>query len=106
MTKTFLLEVSNDNEFLGLLEGNEVLVSTVEQPRSNGKDLAVFEAARERFISPFTCFGEQIMLLGERIQLVREHQVKIVGKVIKRSFEGKEKAIAFADATAELIHAL
>lgn len=41
MTKTFLLEVSNDNEFLELLEGDVVLVSTVEQPRSNGKVLAL-----------------------------------------------------------------
>lgn len=96
----FKLEVSNDNNYLGLLEGDEVLVSTVEQPRSNGKDLAVFEAAGERFISSFTRFGNQIMLLGERIRVVREHQVKIVGKVIERSFEGKEKAEAFADATA------
>lgn len=100
MTNTIILEIANDNEFLGLLEGDEVLVSTVEQPRSNGKDLAVFEAAGECFISTFTRFGTQIMLLGERIQVVREHQVKIVGKVIERSFEGKEKAAAFADATA------
>lgn len=28
MTKTFLLKVSNDNEFLGLLEDDEALVST------------------------------------------------------------------------------
>ncbi len=35
----------------------------------------------------------------------REHQVKIIGKVISGSFEIKEKAAAFADATAELIHA-
>lgn len=97
MTKTFLLEVSNDNEFLGLLEGNEVLVSTVEQPRNNGNDLAVFEAARECLV---LSLAYQIMLLGERIQVVREHQVRIVGKVIERSCEGKEKAITFADATA------
>lgn len=101
----FKLEITNDNEFLGLLEGDEVLVSTVEQPRGNGKDLAVFEAAGERFISPFTHFGNQIMLLGKRIQVVREHQVKIIGKVIDGSFERKEKAAAFADATAELIQA-
>ncbi|WP_427107950.1 hypothetical protein [Lysinibacillus xylanilyticus] len=95
MTNTIILEVTNDNEFLGLLEGDEVLVSTAEQPQSNGKDLAVFEAAGEHFVSTFTRFGNQIMLLGERIQVVREHQVKIVGKVIKRSFEGKEKAAAW-----------
>ncbi|KOP72395.1 hypothetical protein AMS59_15810 [Lysinibacillus sp. FJAT-14745] len=53
----FKLEIANDNEFLGLLEGDEVLVSTVEQPRSNGKDLAVFKAAGERFVSTFTRFG-------------------------------------------------
>jgi len=40
------------------------------------------------------------MLLDEHIQKVREHQVKIIGKVIERSFEGKEIAAAFADATA------
>ncbi|MDM5246332.1 hypothetical protein [Lysinibacillus sp. G4S2] len=96
----FKLEISNDNNYLGLLEGDEVLVSTVEQPRSNGKDLAVFEAAGVRFVSTFTRFGNQIMLLGECIQVVREHQVKIIGKVIERSFEGKEKAAAFADSTA------
>lgn len=96
----FKLEITDDNEFLGLLEGDEVLVSTVEQPRSNGKDLALFEVAEEHFISPFARFGKQIMLLGERIQVVREHQVKISGKVISGSFEGKEKAAALADATA------
>ncbi|KUF32853.1 hypothetical protein [Lysinibacillus sp. F5] len=106
MELEFKLEVMNDCIGLGLLEGDEVLVSTVEQPRSNGKDLAVFEVAGECFISPFTRFGNQIMLLGERIQVVREHQVKIIGKVIDGSFERKEKAAAFADATAELIHAL
>ncbi|WP_285398972.1 hypothetical protein [Lysinibacillus sp. fls2-241-R2A-57] len=101
----FKLEISNDNNYLGLLEGDEVLVSTVEQPRSNGKDLAVFEAAGVCFVSTFTRFGNQIMLLGEHIRVVRKHQVKIIGKVIERSFEGKEKAVALADATAELIHA-
>lgn len=40
------------------------------------------------------------MLLDEHIQKVREHQVKIIGKVIERSFEGKEIAAAFAAATA------
>ncbi|MDM5351558.1 hypothetical protein QUF65_11730 [Lysinibacillus sphaericus] len=100
MESEFKLEVSNDNELVGLLEGDEVLVSTVELPRSNGKDLAAFEAAEERFISTFTRFGNQIMLLGERIQVVREHQVNIIGKVIGGSFVGKEKAAALADATA------
>lgn len=74
-----------------------MLVSTVEQPRSNGKDLAVFEAAGECFISPFTRFGNQIMLLGERIQVVLEHQVKIIGKVINGSL-GNEKAVAVTTA--------
>lgn len=77
-----------------------MLVSTVEQPRSNGKDLAVFEAAGECFISPFTRSGNQIILLGERIQVVREHQVEIIGKVIDGNFA------ALADATVKLIHAL
>lgn len=40
------------------------------------------------------------MLLVESIQVVREHQVKIVGKVIDGSLEGKEKAAAFEDAAA------
>jgi len=44
-------------------------------------------------------------LLGERIQVVREHQVKIIAKLIGGIFERK-KAAALADATAELIHAL
>lgn len=92
MINTFILEVSNDNEFLGLLEGDEVLVSTVDQTRSNGKDLAVFEAVGERFISPSTRSGNQIMLLGERIQVVREHQEKIIGKVIGGTL-GNEKAV-------------
>lgn len=98
MTKTFLLEVSNDNELLGLLEGDEVLVSTMELPRGNGKDLGVFEAAGEHFISTFTRFGNQIMLLGERIRVVREHQVKIIGKVIGGTLEN-EKAVAATTAT-------
>ncbi|MGA3676017.1 hypothetical protein [Lysinibacillus agricola] len=96
----FKLEVMNDCTALGLLEGDEVLVSTIEQPRSNGKGLAVFEAAGEHFISAFTRFGNRIMLLGERIHVVREHQVRIIGKVIGFSFVAKEKAAAFADATA------
>ncbi|EAZ84714.1 hypothetical protein BB14905_19565 [Bacillus sp. B14905] len=50
----FKLEIMNDCVALGLLEGDEVLVSTVEKPRSNGKDLAVFEAAGELSISTFT----------------------------------------------------
>lgn len=78
----FKLEIMNDCVVLGLLEGDEVLVSTVEKPRSNGKDLAVFEAAGELSISTFTRLGNQIILLGERIRVVREHQVKIIGKVI------------------------
>ena len=68
-----------------------MLVSTVKQPRSNGKDLAVFEAAGESFISDFTRFGNQILLLGESIQVVREHQVKIIGKVISGTL-GNEKS--------------
>lgn len=94
----FKLEVMNDCMVLGLLEGDEVLVSTVEQPRSNGKDLAVFEAAGERFVSPFTRFGNQIMLLGECIKVVREHQVKIIGKVIGGTLEN-EKAVAATTAS-------
>ena len=77
-----------------------MLVSTVEQPRSNGKDLAEFEVAGERFVSTFNRFGNQIMLLGKRIQIVCEHQVKIVDKVLKRRFEGKEKVVASENATA------
>lgn len=94
----FKLEISNDNNYLGLLEGDEVLVSTVEQPRSNGKDLALFDVAGESFISTFTRFGNQIMLLGERIQVVREHQVKIIGKVIGGTLEN-EKAVAATTAS-------
>lgn len=66
MTNTFILEVSNNNEFLGLLEGDEVLVSTFEQPRSNGKDLAAFGSI---LLVPSLDFGNQIMLLGERIRV-------------------------------------
>ncbi|MGE8037960.1 hypothetical protein [Lysinibacillus sp. NPDC093692] len=97
MESEFKLEVMNDCIGLGLLEGDKVLVST-EQPRSNGKDLAVFEAAGERFISPFTRFGNQILLLGESIQVVREHQVKIIGKVIGGTL-GNEKAVAATTAS-------
>lgn len=57
MESEFKLEVMNDCIGLGLLEGDEVLVSTVEQPRSNGKDLAVFEAVGDCFISAFTRLG-------------------------------------------------
>lgn len=98
MKSEFKLEVINDCIGLGLLEGDEVLVSTVEQPRSNGKDLAVFEVAGECFISPFTRFGSQIMLLDECIQIVREHQVKIIGKVIGGILEN-EKAVAATTAS-------
>ncbi|MGE7675949.1 hypothetical protein ACQKMV_20620 [Lysinibacillus sp. NPDC094403] len=40
------------------------------------------------------------MISPSFIQVLREHQVKIIGKVIERSFVGKEKAAALADATA------
>jgi len=100
----FKLEIANDNEFLGLLEGDEVLVSTVEQPRSNGKDLAVFEAAGDCFISAFTRFGNQIMLLGERIQVVREHQVKIIGRVIGGTLENEKAVAATTSSNIQLVN--
>ncbi|WP_146551208.1 hypothetical protein [Rummeliibacillus sp. SL167] len=69
MNKLFSLEISNTNNGLGLLEGDGVIVSTIEQPQGNGKDLAVFEVAGQRFVSTFTRFGNQIMLLGEKYKL-------------------------------------
>ncbi|AVK82637.1 hypothetical protein C3943_03270 [Lysinibacillus sp. B2A1] len=81
-----------------------MLVSTVEQPRSNGKDLAVFEAAGECFISAFSRFGNQIILLGERIQVVREHQVKIIGKVIDGTLAIKKAVTATTASKIQLVN--
>lgn len=80
--ETFWLEVRNGCKAFGFLEGDEVLVSTNEVPAANGIDLALFELAGERFISRFTRYGSQILLLGDRIQPVRANQLKIIGKII------------------------
>lgn len=98
MNNLFSLEISNTNSVLGLLEGDEVIVSAIEQPKGNGKDLAVFELSGEHFVSTFTRLGNQILLLGEKIQVVREHQIKIVGKVVGGSHWSIEKAPAVTGA--------
>lgn len=66
LNNLFTLEISNTNSVLGLLEGDEVIVSAMEKPKGNGKDIAVFEVDGERIVSTFTRFGNQIMLLGEK----------------------------------------
>lgn len=91
--KIFTLEIVNDNEFLGLLEGDEVQVSTIEQPRANGKDIALLEVDRKQFLSTFTRLGNQILLLGERIQVIRMEHVKVLGKVVGGSFEENKKPL-------------
>lgn len=94
----FKLEVANTNEYFGMLEEDEVVVSTVIQPKGNGEDLAVMEIQGQLIVSPFTRFGNQILLVGERIRVLRVQHVKIIGKVIDGTHKQNKKTDAVTSA--------
>lgn len=78
----YRLEVENNNELLGLLTGDEVLISTTVLPIGNGKDIGLFEVGEETFLSCFTRYGSQILFFGDRMRVEKAHHVIIRGKVI------------------------
>lgn len=89
--KNYWLEVKNNERKLGLLAGDEVLISTKDKPIPNGKDIGLFELAGQLFLSKFTCYGSQILFVGEKVSVGRECQVKIIGKVISSKNSNKQR---------------
>lgn len=90
MKAEYLLEVENSNAALNLLEGDEVLVSPLEAPKGNGKDMALLEFNGVQFISTYTRYGKFILLLTGEIRTLPADSVKILGKVTGGSFEDKK----------------
>lgn len=88
MKKLFALEVSESN-MEGVLPGDEVIVDSNVMPRGNGQDIGVFYANDGYFISKFTRFGNQIIMLQENggIQVIRSVNVEVIGKVVGGSIE-------------------
>lgn len=88
MKKLFALEVSKSH-IQGIIEGDEVIVDSRELPKGNGKDLAVFYMNEGYFISRFTHFGNQILLLSDNgpIRIVHAEKVRKIGKVVGGSIE-------------------
>ena len=91
MKNLFSLEVESSN-MPSIIVGDEVIVDPNTAPRGNGEDIGVFEKNHENFISKFTRFGNQIILIGEngQIQVVKAAEVNIIGKVVGGSFEMEE----------------
>lgn len=83
----YLLEVENSNAALNILEGDEVLISPLETPKGNGKDMALLEINGVQFISTYTRYGKFILLLTGEIRSLPADCVKILGKVIGGSIE-------------------
>lgn len=88
MKKLFALEVTESN-MSGVLPGDEIIVDGNEMPEGNGKDLGVFLVNGENYISRFTRYGNQIIMLqeGGRIDVVRSANVEVIGKVVGGSME-------------------
>ena len=89
MNNLFSLEVVSSN-MQSIIVGDEVIVDPNVAPRGNGKDIGFFVKNGEKFISTFTRFGNQIILLGEKTQVVKATDVEIIGSVIGGSFEFEE----------------
>lgn len=87
MEVKYLLEVENSNAALNILEGDKVLISSLETPKGNGKDMALLEFNGVQFISTYTQYGKSILLLTGDIRPLPVDRVKILGKVIGGSFE-------------------
>lgn len=85
MYNEFKLEVANNCEALGLLEGDEVVYCPQTAPRANGGDLAVLEIKGQLVVATFTKYGSQYLVIGDHIQSYRHHQVRVIGKVVDGS---------------------
>ena len=92
MKKLFALEVE-ESTMKGILPGDEVIVDGNEMPEGNGIDIGVFLVKGIRFISRFTRYGNQIIMLREDgpIQVVRSVSVEVIGKVVDGSIEMNTK---------------
>lgn len=88
MRNLFALEVTESN-MAGILPGDEVYVDGNEMPEGNGQDIGVFLINGEHYISRFTRYGNQIIMLQEqgRIQVIRSVNVDVIGKVVGGSIE-------------------
>lgn len=88
----FALEVTGDAMAPAILEGDELWIDAKQQPRSNGKELAVLKINGINHICRFTRFGHQIIMIHDNapIAVVRKENVEIVGKVVGGTF-GNEK---------------
>lgn len=94
MYNEFSLEVANTCEALGLFEGDEVTYSPHLAPRGNGKELAVMEINGQTVVAAYTKYGSQYIVIGDRIQTYKHHQVRIIGKVIDGSHVETKKPTA------------
>ena len=88
MRKLFALEVTT-SDMAGVLPGDEIIVDSNEMPKGNGKDIAVFKVNEEHFVSRFTRFGNQLIMIPENgtIKVLRAANVEIVGKAVGGSIE-------------------
>ena len=94
METKFKLEIANDCVALDLLEGDEIIYTPVIKPRANGEDLAVMDINGEIVVAPYTKFGTQYIIMGDRFSVFKDHQVRILGKVIGGSHEQNKKPAA------------
>lgn len=88
MRNLFSLEVTGDASG-NLLPGDEVIIDANAMPEGNGQDIGAFRMNGEYFISRFTRFGNQIIMLPDDgpIQVVRSVNVDVIGKVVGGSME-------------------
>ena len=88
MRRLFSLEVTA-SDMTGVLPGDEVIVDPNVMPEGNGRDIGAFTVNGEYFISKFTRFGNQIIMLPDNgpIKVVRSINVDVIGKVIGGSIE-------------------
>lgn len=88
MKKLFSLEVTESN-MEEILQGDEVIVDGNAVPEGNGRDIGVFLINDEYYISKFTRYGNQVIMLQKngRICVIRSVNLKVVGKVVGGSFE-------------------
>lgn len=81
--RNFGLEVVGDAMAPVILEGDVLQVDPSQQPRSNGKDLAVLRVNGAYHVCKYTKMGLQILMLHENapIMVARSYEVEIVGLV-------------------------
>lgn len=94
MYNEFKLDVVNDCVTLGLFEGDEIIYSPHLTPRGNGKELAVLEINGQTVVAAYTKYGTQYIIIGDRIQTYKHHQVRIIGKVMDGSHVETKKPTA------------